>query len=77
MGREPESGEGVREMIRRFFARGGQPRDGEPTDGESGQALAEYGLMLALIAVVCAVALETLGIGIANSVGFTVLPAAL
>lgn len=32
--------------------------------GEKGQALAEYGLILALIAVICVVALQTLGGGV-------------
>jgi len=31
---------------------------------EKGQALAEYGLILALIAVICIVALQTLGGGV-------------
>lgn len=31
---------------------------------EKGQALAEYGLILALIAVICVVALQTLGGGV-------------
>jgi len=34
---------------------------------EEGQGLAEYGLILALIAVVCVVALQTLGGGISNT----------
>jgi len=34
---------------------------------EDGQALAEYGLLLALIAVVCIVALTTLGLAIAGT----------
>lgn len=33
---------------------------------EEGQGLAEYGLILALIAVVCIAALTTLGIGISG-----------
>jgi pilus assembly protein Flp/PilA len=41
---------------------------------ESGQGLAEYALILALIALVCVAALVTLGQAIANSPGFTVLP---
>jgi Flp pilus assembly pilin Flp len=47
------------------------------SDGESGQGLAEYGLILAMIAVVCLGALEALGIGIASSAGFTTLPMSL
>jgi len=46
-------------------------------DGEAGQGLAEYGLILALIAVVCIAALQALGLGIANSAGFVALPNAL
>jgi pilus assembly protein Flp/PilA len=38
-------------------------------DSEKGQGLAEYGLILALIAVVCIVALQTLGGGISNTLG--------
>ena len=36
-------------------------------DREDGQALAEYGLLLALIAVVCIVALTALGLAIAGT----------
>ena len=36
-------------------------------DCEDGQALAEYGLLLALIAVVCIVALTALGLAIAGT----------
>ena len=36
-------------------------------DREDGQALAEYGLLLALIAVVCIVALTALGFAIAGT----------
>ena len=36
---------------------------------EEGQGLAEYGLMLALIAVVCIVALTALGGGISSTLG--------
>lgn len=45
--------------------------------GEAGQGLAEYGLILALIAVVCIGALSAMGVGIANSAGFVALPQAL
>jgi pilus assembly protein Flp/PilA len=44
---------------------------------EAGQGLAEYALILALIAVVCIGALSALGVNIANSAGFTAIPAAL
>ena len=44
---------------------------------EVGQGLAEYGLILALIAVVCIGALSAMGVGIANSAGFVALPQAL
>jgi pilus assembly protein Flp/PilA len=37
--------------------------------GEDGQALAEYGLLLALIAVVCIAAVTALGLAIADSFG--------
>lgn len=36
---------------------------------EEGQGLAEYGLILALIAVVCIAALTLLGTGIAGKIG--------
>jgi len=36
---------------------------------EAGQALAEYGLILALIAVVCIIALKALGLGVAGQLG--------
>lgn len=36
---------------------------------ESGQGMAEYGLILALIAVVCLVAFQTLGEGISAKLG--------
>jgi Flp pilus assembly pilin Flp len=45
--------------------------------GEAGQGLAEYALILVLIAIVCVAALQTLGVAIANSPGFTDLPGAL
>lgn len=38
---------------------------------ESGQGLAEYALILALIAAVCIAALSVLGQAIANSPGFS------
>lgn len=44
---------------------------------EAGQGLAEYGLILALIAVVCIGALTTLGVSIAGSDGFVNIGAAL
>ncbi len=36
---------------------------------EDGQALAEYGLLLALIAVVCILALTALGLAISGTLG--------
>jgi pilus assembly protein Flp/PilA len=36
---------------------------------EDGQALAEYGLILALIAVVCLLALTALGVAISGTLG--------
>jgi hypothetical protein len=47
------------------------------TADETGQGLAEYALILALIALACVAALVTLGQAIANSPGFSVLPGAL
>lgn len=44
---------------------------------EPGQGLAEYALILALVALACVVALGALGGAIANSPGFSVLPGAL
>jgi pilus assembly protein Flp/PilA len=44
---------------------------------EAGQGLAEYGLILALIAAVCIGGLTALGIGIRDSTGFVALPTAL
>jgi pilus assembly protein Flp/PilA len=38
-------------------------------DREDGQALAEYGLLLALIAVVCIAALTALGLAISGALG--------
>jgi pilus assembly protein Flp/PilA len=38
-------------------------------DREDGQALAEYGLLLALIAVVCILALTALGLAISGTLG--------
>jgi len=45
----------INEALTRFVAR---------LHGEEGQALAEYGLILALIAVVCIAALTLLGIAV-------------
>lgn len=44
---------------------------------EAGQGLAEYALILALIAVLCIGALGALGGAISGSSGFTVLPGVL
>lgn len=48
-----------------------------PHSDEAGQGLAEYALILALVAAVCVGALSALGVGIANSPGFVALPNAL
>jgi Flp pilus assembly pilin Flp len=53
-----------------------EDRRGEERPDEAGQGLAEYGLILALIAVACIAGLQTLGAGIVSSVGFSVLPGA-
>ncbi len=39
------------------------------SSAEDGQALAEYGLLLALIAVVCIAALTALGLAISGTLG--------
>ena len=44
---------------------------------DSGQGLAEYALILGLVALVCVGALGSLGAGIAASPGFTTLVGAL
>jgi Flp pilus assembly pilin Flp len=44
---------------------------------EVGQGLAEYAIILALVALVCVAALVTLGQAIANSPGFSILPGSL
>jgi pilus assembly protein Flp/PilA len=46
-------------------------------NGEAGQGLAEYGLILALIAIVCVGALGALGVGVRDSAGFVALPSTL
>ena len=48
--------EGIMAIIARFYR-----------EDENGQALAEYGLLLALIAVVCILALTALGLAIAGT----------
>ncbi len=50
----------INEALLRFMAR---------FEREDGQALAEYGLLLALIAVVCIAALTLLGVAIAGKLG--------
>ena len=45
--------------------------------GEAGQGLAEYGLILALIAIACIAGLSQLGIAISESAGFVALPQSL
>ena len=44
---------------------------------QAGQGLAEYALILALLAIVCIGGLTALGIGISDSAGFVALPTAL
>jgi len=44
--------------------------DHEASDQESGQGLAEYSLIIALVALVCVAALRMLGSAIAASDGF-------
>ncbi|MGE3074112.1 MAG: hypothetical protein AB7N24_12735 [Dehalococcoidia bacterium] len=44
---------------------------------EAGQGLAEYALILALVALACVGALGVLGQGIATSAGFVAIPSAL
>lgn len=50
----------INEALLRFVAR---------FEREDGQALAEYGLLLALIAVVCLAALTALGLAVAGTLG--------
>ena len=45
--------------------------------GEAGQGLAEYGLILALIAIVCIAGLSQLGVAVSDSAGFVALPQSL
>jgi len=52
-------------------------RSARELTGESGQGLAEYALILGLIAAVCVLALGSLGGAIAGSPGFTTLVSAL
>ncbi len=40
-----------------------------PSDSEEGQALAEYALVLAFIAIVCVVAVTALGLAISGAFG--------
>ncbi len=47
------------------------PEAAEERSGEAGQGLAEYALILTLIAAVCVVALGSLGGAIASSPGFS------
>lgn len=61
-------------MLRRFLVRGGQPREDDNLENEHAQGLAEYALILALIAVVCVGGLSALGVSIAGSAGFVSLP---
>jgi Flp pilus assembly pilin Flp len=57
-------------QVAKRFCRRRVPNRG---DGESGQGLAEYALILVLIAAVCVVALGSLGSAIAGSSGFTLV----
>lgn len=60
-------------LVLSFLARRASRNDSD----EAGQGLAEFGLILALIAVVCIGALTLLGQSISTSAGFVALPAAL
>lgn len=44
---------------------------------EAGQGLAEYALILALVAIVCVAGLSQLGLAIVDTAGFVTLPTAL
>jgi Flp pilus assembly pilin Flp len=48
-------------------------RCGRAPERQSGQGLAEYALILALIAAICIAAVGTLGTAIANSPGFSLI----
>ncbi|MEP7215941.1 MAG: hypothetical protein ABI782_06775 [Anaerolineaceae bacterium] len=64
--------------MRRFSARLAKATRSVSEDSDaSGQGLAEYALILAFVALVCIVALGTLGGSIASSPGFTTLVGAI
>ena len=63
--------------MNRMIARVAARFSGQVRDGEAGQGLAEYALILALVALACVVALGALGQGIATSAGFVALPSSL
>jgi Flp pilus assembly pilin Flp len=60
----------LRTMTNRVYLWGHRRR----ANDESGQGLAEYALILALVALACIVALGALGQGIASSPGFSLFP---
>lgn len=64
-------------MVRLRTAWGMARRQYQRIAVEAGQGLAEYALILALIALVCIAALGALGISIRDSAGFTALPMSL
>lgn len=67
-----ETSQGSIDTMKRKLAALGTLR--KRTGGEAGQGLAEYALILVVVALVCVVALRQLGIAVATSPGFTQLP---
>lgn len=57
--------------LRALWSRGPGSDTNMGTRSEAGQGLAEYALILTLIAAVCIAALTTMGVTIAGSPGFS------